>query len=63
VPASHAHPRGMETGARLGTIDAPALHRTLAEHGGEVGELRRWPGVPMMCELSDPDGNTWVVVE
>jgi lactoylglutathione lyase len=63
VPASDARPAGVETGIRLGTLDATALHRTLTEHGAEVGELLRWPGVPTMFEFSDPDGNTLVVVE
>jgi lactoylglutathione lyase len=63
VPASDARPSGIETGIRLGTVDAPALHRRLSEHGGEVGELLRWPGVPAMFEFSDPDGNALVVVE
>ena len=63
VPARDARPSGIETGIRLGTLDATALHRTLTEHGAEVGELLRWPGVPTMFEFSDPDGNTLVVVE
>lgn len=63
VPASDARPSGIETGIRLGTPDATNLHRTLSEHGAEVGELLHWPGVPTMFEFSDPDGNTLVVVE
>jgi lactoylglutathione lyase len=63
VPASDARPSGIATGIRLGTVDATALHHRLTEHGGEVGELLQWPGVPTMFEFSDPDGNTLVVVE
>jgi lactoylglutathione lyase len=63
VPASDARRSGIATGIRLGTQDATALHHALTEHGAEVGELLQWPGVPTMFELSDPDGNTLVVVE
>jgi lactoylglutathione lyase len=63
VPASDARPGGIETGIRLGTLDAAALHRALKEHGAQVGELLRWPGVPTMFEFRDPDANTLVVVE
>jgi predicted enzyme related to lactoylglutathione lyase len=63
VPATADRPSGLQTGIRLGTLDVPALHRTLSEHGTEVGDLLQWPGVPAMFELTDPDGNTLVVVE
>jgi predicted enzyme related to lactoylglutathione lyase len=63
VPASDARPSGIATGIRLSTRDATALHRLLTEHGGQVGELLQWPGVPTMFEFNDPDGNTLVVVE
>jgi predicted enzyme related to lactoylglutathione lyase len=63
VPASDARPGGVETGIRLGTLDAAALHQALSEHGAEVGELLQWPGVPPMFEFTDPDGNTLVAVE
>jgi lactoylglutathione lyase len=63
VPATDARPSGVETGIRLGTNDATALHQALADRGAAVGALLRWPGVPTMFELQDPDGNTLVVVE
>jgi predicted enzyme related to lactoylglutathione lyase len=63
VPANEARPSGVETGIRLGTSDAAALHQALTDQGVEVGELLRWPGVPTMFELRDPDGNALVVVE
>jgi catechol 2,3-dioxygenase-like lactoylglutathione lyase family enzyme len=63
VPASDARPGGVETGIRLGTLDAAALHQALSDHGAEVGDLLEWPGVPTMFEFRDPDGNTLVVVE
>jgi lactoylglutathione lyase len=54
---------GSPTGIRLATPDATALHASLSAEGVDVGELLRWPGVPPMFELRDPDGNTLVVVE
>jgi len=63
VPATDDRPVGVTTGIRLGTTDATALHQALIEHGGEVGELLRWPGVPTMFELRDPDQNVLVIVE
>ena len=53
----------MDTGIRLVTPDAEALHRSLGERGTTVGELLRWPGVPVMFEFEDPDGNTLYAVE
>ena len=53
---------GTTTGIRLTTPDAVALHAALAGEGVDVGELNRWPDVPPMFELRDPDGNTLVVV-
>lgn len=35
-----------ETGIRLTTGDAVALHQDLRERGVDVGELLRWDGVP-----------------
>jgi hypothetical protein len=31
--------------------------------GADVGELLRWPGVPAMFSLRDPDGNGLEIVE
>lgn len=62
-PASEARPAGVETGIRLTTGDAAALHAELRERGVDVGELMAWPGVPPMFTFRDPDGNTLVVVE
>jgi lactoylglutathione lyase len=63
VPASDATPAGVETGIRLTTPDAQAVHSTLTAQGVEVGELLRWPGVPAMFKLRDQDGNGLEVVE
>jgi hypothetical protein len=43
--------------------DAAAVHAELRTHGVEVGELLRWPGVPAMFALRDPDGNGLAIVE
>jgi catechol 2,3-dioxygenase-like lactoylglutathione lyase family enzyme len=55
---------GVDTGIRLSTADAAADHATLQALGVEVdAELIRWPGVPPMFALRDPDGNRLVIVE
>jgi lactoylglutathione lyase len=56
-------PAGVETGIRFHTPDAAATHAALQDHGVEVGELLRWPGVPAMFEVRDPDGNRFEIVE
>lgn len=63
VPASEAVPAGVETGIRLTTGDAAALHADLRGRGVDVNELMSWPGVPPMFTFHDPDGNTLIVVE
>jgi catechol 2,3-dioxygenase-like lactoylglutathione lyase family enzyme len=63
VPAGPGAKAGVETGIRLSVPDAAALHKELVERGAEVGELLRWPGVPPMFSLRDPDGNGLEVVE
>jgi lactoylglutathione lyase len=54
---------GVDSGIRLYADDAAATHQELREAGVDVGEMLRWPGVPPMFELRDPDGNTLYVVE
>jgi hypothetical protein len=57
-------PAGVETGIRLGTNDATALHAELRAAGVTVGELLLWgEGVPPMFGFSDPDGNSLQIVE
>jgi catechol 2,3-dioxygenase-like lactoylglutathione lyase family enzyme len=47
---------GVQTGIRLTTPDAAALHEDLTARGVEVGELLRWgDGVPPMFGWSIPD--------
>jgi catechol 2,3-dioxygenase-like lactoylglutathione lyase family enzyme len=54
---------GVDTGIRLATSDCEADHRALRDSGVDVDEIMRWPGVPPMFSLRDPDGNTLYVVE
>lgn len=63
VPAADEAPAGVDTGIRLKTGDAAALHGALEARGVDVGELLRWPGVPPMFALRDQDGNGLRVVE
>jgi lactoylglutathione lyase len=63
VPAKETAPAGVETGIRLSTGDAAAVHAELQAAGVEVGELLRWPGVPPMFALHDQDGNGLEIVE
>jgi catechol 2,3-dioxygenase-like lactoylglutathione lyase family enzyme len=57
------NPTGVDTGIRLTTADCEADHRELAWEGVAVDDILRWPGVPPMFSLRDPDGNTLYVVE
>ena len=63
VPASEKAPAGVETGIRLKTGDASAVHGELQARGVDVGELLNWPGVPPMFALRDLDGNRLEIVE
>jgi lactoylglutathione lyase len=63
VPVRDDVPAGVETGIRLTTNDAAALHAGLQARGVEVGELLRWPGAPAMFRLRDQDGNGLEIVE
>jgi lactoylglutathione lyase len=63
VPTREGVPIGVETGIRLKTADAAAVHAKLQARGVEVGELLRWPGVPPMFGLHDQDGNGLEIVE
>ena len=62
VPAREDAPSGVETGIRLMTDDAAAVHAELQGRGIGVGELLRWPGVPPMFALHDQDGNGLEIV-
>jgi catechol 2,3-dioxygenase-like lactoylglutathione lyase family enzyme len=55
---------GVDTGIRFATDDAAADHAALRGSGVDVdAEILRYPGVPPMFTLRDPDGNTLYVVE
>jgi predicted enzyme related to lactoylglutathione lyase len=55
---------GVDTGIRLLTTDAEADFEALRSRRVEiVGDLMRWPNVPAMFMLRDPDGNLLRVVE
>lgn len=54
---------GSDTGIRFATHDAGGAHEHLARLGVEVKELLRWPGVPLMFQFADPDGNIYTVIE
>jgi catechol 2,3-dioxygenase-like lactoylglutathione lyase family enzyme len=57
IPAQDGLSAGVETGIRLSTADAAALHADLHDRGVDVGELLRWDRVPPMFAFCDPDGN------
>jgi catechol 2,3-dioxygenase-like lactoylglutathione lyase family enzyme len=63
IPAHEGLTAGVETGIRLGTADAAALHTTLKCDGVDVDDLLRWEGVPPMFAFSDPDGNRLEITE
>jgi lactoylglutathione lyase len=63
VPAREDVPAGVETGIRLTTADAAAVHGDLKARGIDVGELLRWPDVPPMFAVRDGDGNGLEIVE
>lgn len=56
-------PVGVDTGITFSTPDAEGDRVRLAWAGADVGELLRWPGVPLMFIVRDPDGNQLKVME
>jgi catechol 2,3-dioxygenase-like lactoylglutathione lyase family enzyme len=63
VPSAEGVPAGVQTGIRLATSDAVALHADLEANAVDVDELLRWPGIPTMFALRDQDGNRLTIVE
>jgi len=63
VPTGESRPTGVETGIRLTAADADAIHDELLAGGVKVDEILRWPGVPAMFALQDPDGNGLEIVQ
>lgn len=56
-------PAGVETGIRLTTPDAEAIHASLLAHGVDADDVLRWPGTPPMFAFRDRDGNGLEIVE
>ena len=57
-------PVGTDTGIRLTTKDAEADHAALAALGVDVDpQVLRYPGVPPMFSLRDPEGNRLYIVQ
>jgi catechol 2,3-dioxygenase-like lactoylglutathione lyase family enzyme len=54
---------GVDTGITFTTGDAEADHASLASRGADADPLLRWPGVPLMFILRDPDGNQVKIME
>jgi predicted enzyme related to lactoylglutathione lyase len=64
APTPPGAPTGVDTGIRLTTGDAEADHTELIKAGVDVdAEIMRWPGVPLMFTVRDPDGNILYLVE
>jgi lactoylglutathione lyase len=63
VPERDGIPSGVETGIRLTTADADAIHADLQSRGVDVGEMLRWPEAPAMFAIRDQDGNGLEIVE
>jgi lactoylglutathione lyase len=63
VGAKPDAPAGGETGIRLCTPDADALHGHLVASGVSVDDVLRWPGVPPMFAFRDQDGNGLEIVQ
>jgi catechol 2,3-dioxygenase-like lactoylglutathione lyase family enzyme len=61
--ATQEVPAGMETGIRLMTEDAGALHAAMRSSGVDVDDVLRWPDAPPMFAFRDPDGNGLEIVE
>ncbi|WP_405057890.1 VOC family protein [Kribbella sp. NBC_01505] len=60
TPATEA---GTDTGIRLGTADAAAVHEYLNNEHVSTSGLLSWPGVPPMFTFQDVDGNTLYVAQ
>jgi catechol 2,3-dioxygenase-like lactoylglutathione lyase family enzyme len=54
---------GVDTGITFTTDDAEADHAALAWSGADADPLLRWPGVPLMFVVRDPDGNQIKIME
>ena len=62
-PPATVGPVGVDTGITFATSDAEADHSALVGCGVDADELLRWPGVPTMFIVRDPDGNQLKIME
>jgi catechol 2,3-dioxygenase-like lactoylglutathione lyase family enzyme len=63
VAAGESGPVGVDTGITFTTGDAEADHAALESAGVDTDDLLRWPGVPLMFVVRDPDGNQLKIME
>ena len=64
VPPGPGRHAGVDTGIRFTTVDTEADYADLRGRGVDVdAEITRWPGVPPMFSLRDPDGNRLFIIE
>ncbi|HUE06129.1 MAG TPA: VOC family protein [Acidimicrobiales bacterium] len=63
VAAGEGGQVGIDTGITFTTGDAEADHALLAWGGVDTEPLLRWPGVPLMFIVRDPDGNQLKIME
>ena len=63
VAAGDGARSGSTTGITFATSDADADHSALVGRGVDADELLRWPGVPPMFIVRDPDGNQLKIME
>jgi catechol 2,3-dioxygenase-like lactoylglutathione lyase family enzyme len=63
APRNDGQSGGVDTGIRLATADANAMHAYLGSQGVDLDDILRMPGVPLMFSLRDPDANSLYVVE
>jgi len=54
---------GVDTRITFATSDAEGDHSTLVGCGVDADEVLRWPGVPAMFTVRDPDGNQFKLME
>jgi lactoylglutathione lyase len=64
VPSGPGVPAGVETGIRLTTARADAVHAAMLARGVDADpEVLRWPGAPPMFGFRDQDANRLEIVE
>ena len=63
IRAHDGLPAGVETGIRLTTPDADAIHAEFLALGIDADDVLRWPGTPAMFAFRDRDGNGLEIIE